>query len=337
MQVMTVRGAIPAGEVGTTLVHEHLVMNTTRVLDAIHGYVASDQVRGVPVPAEARWNPGAFRDNYDLSDPELAIEELNLLRGRIDTIVDCTSSDIGRDPVALRTISESTGVQVVMGGGWYLAGVRDPALRSASVSDLARVLVGEFETGVGGSGVRPGVIGELGTSDPLQPPEESALRAAAIACNETGLAVTVHVHPWGKEGTRVLEILADADMPMGKVILNHISTAYDDIEYQDQLLASGCYLAFDLFGFDHSLLTTGRYAPSDYDVAVNIARLVSAGFVNRVLISHDIGVRTRLKAYDGWGYSHISDHVVPMLQALGLTDQDLRMLLVTNPMDVLSF
>ena len=70
---------------------------------------------------------------------------------------------------------------------------------------------------------------------------------------------------------------------------------------------------------------------------MNIARLVSAGFVDRVLISHDIGVRTRLKAYDGWGYSHISDHVVPMLQALGLTDQDLRMLLVTNPMDVLSF
>jgi phosphotriesterase-related protein len=335
MEVMTVLGRVPAAQLGITLVHEHLVMDTRSVLDRVHRY-DSEAASGLPRPAEARWNPGAFRDNYDLSDPALCIEDIKPLRDTVLTVVDCTPMDIGRDPLALKTVAAETGIQVVMGSGWYLHGVRSAEHRKMTAEEMSDLLVQEFRAGVDDTRVRPGIIGELGTSSPVDDEEFKALHAAATASLQTGLAVSVHLHPWSKHGIEVVSALRDSGLPMEKLILNHLTTAHNDPAYQDKLLQAGCYLAFDLFGFDHSLLTAGRYPPSDYDVAVNIVRLVRAGHATRLLISQDIGVRTRLRAFGGWGYGHLTDHVVPLLSQLGLTEAELKTILVANPARVLA-
>ena len=92
-------------------------------------------------------------------------------------------------------------------------------------------------------------------------------------------------------------------------IINHMNPAISDERYQHGMLDAGTYLAYDLFGFDHSLLGQGRYAPSDFDVAHQIVELIRRGNRDQILISHDIGVRTRLRRYGGWGYSHILRHI----------------------------
>jgi phosphotriesterase-related protein len=98
----------------------------------------------------------------------------------------------------------------------------------------------------------------------------------------------------------------------------------------------GATLGFDLFGFDHSLLGMGRWPPSDRDVAWLIARLVREGFADRIVLGHDIGVRTRLRRWGGWGYAHLLEHVVPLLAELGVGDNDVRTMLVSNPARLLS-
>jgi phosphotriesterase-related protein len=331
---MTVAGRVAAAELGVTLIHEHLIMDTRRVLDHVHGY-ESGAGAGLADPAEARWNPGAFRENYDLSDAALAISELSELAGSVGTIVDCTPMDIGRDPAGLLRIAAHTGLHIVMGAGWYLHGVRTPRYRAMTAEQMAELLVREFREGVGETGVRPGILGEIGTSDPVDEEEAKVLRAAAAASRQTGLAVTVHLHPWSKHGLRVAQIMESAGMAMDKLILNHLTTAHDDIAYTEALLARGCYLAFDLFGFDHSLLAVGRYPPSDYDVAGSVVRLIRDGHARRLLISMDIGVRTRLRTFGGWGFGHLTRHVMPLLTSLGASAADLAVMLVENPRDVL--
>jgi phosphotriesterase-related protein len=108
------------------------------------------------------------------------------------------------------------------------------------------------------------------------------------------------------------------------------------VRYLRSLLERGALLAFDLFGFDHSLLGLGRYPPSDADVADVIVGLVDAGHARQLLISGDVGVRTRLRRYGGWGYEHLLTHVVPLLTAKGVDDDVLEQLLVDTPARVLT-
>ena len=51
---------------------------------------------------------------------------------------------------------------------------------------MAENMVKEIEVGIGGCGVRCGVIGEIGCSYPLRDVEKKALQAAATAQTQTG-------------------------------------------------------------------------------------------------------------------------------------------------------
>lgn len=335
--VMTVQGSLPGHQLGRTLIHEHLYMDATRLL-AAHAYpMAADPRLTMASAADARWNPGGYPDNYRLTEVQLVIEELAPFRSAGgQTVVETTPVGLGRNPRALLQIARQGGVHVVMGCGYYIEPTHPAGLADRAVDDIAADLVDEFINGVGDTGIRPGIIGEIGTSDPMTPAEARVVRACARAQRETGLAISVHLHPWGHEGPAVLEVVEDEGVDPSKVILNHVTTAVTDDTYQRSLLERGVYVAYDLFGFDHSLLSPGRYPPSDADVVRKVVELATGGFAERLLISQDVGVRTRLLAYGGWGYAHLLDRVVPLLRAAGLDDSGIDTLLVANPARVLA-
>jgi phosphotriesterase-related protein len=333
---MTVRGPVPADDLGMTLFHEHLHMDATPLL-AVHGYVAdAHRPFDTEAAAEARWNPGSHADNYRFTQDALIAEELGRFRdagGRC--VVEQTPPVLGRDPRSLHRIATDSRVHVVMGTGHYLAPTHESWVASASEDQIAQRIVDEVRDGVEHTGIRPGIIGEIGTSIPVDAAEIRVLRAAGRAATQTGLAVSVHLHPWGRTGHDVLEPLLSEGLAPDRIVLGHLTTAFDDEPYLRGLLDRGVGLAFDLFGFDHSLIGVGRWPPSDLDVARTVAGLYAAGLGSQVLISHDIGVRTRLVAYGSWGYAHIPRHVLPLLLELGLSEADVEQLLVTNPARIL--
>lgn len=335
--VRTVLGEIPAVELGVTLVHEHLHMDASGLV-AAHGY-NSDGVTDsfdAATSAECRWNPGAHPDNYRMTEHDAILEDLRdygLLGGR--AVVDATPVDLGRDPQALVRLARDSDLYVVMGTGYYLEATHrqhlTPGSEEQAVFDL---IVREHEHGI--DGVRPGIIGEIGTSDPPTESELRVVRGAARAAAVSGLALCVHVHPWGEHGTSVVDITDDVGLRPNRLILNHMSTAVDRPLYLRTLLARGVFLSFDLFGFDHSLLGPGRYPPSDADAARCVAGLVAQGFVDQLLISQDVGVRTRLRCHGGWGYGHLLRHIVPLLTSYDVSPAQVEQLLVTNPANVLT-
>ncbi|MFP5342256.1 MAG: phosphotriesterase [Candidatus Limnocylindria bacterium] len=335
---MTVTGPVDPATLGVTLMHEHVWMDTTPVL-AVHGYPAdADGPFDAERAAEARWNPGSHPDNYRLTDEDTAVAELaHVAAAGGATVVDVTPIGLGRDPRALAAIARRTGLRIVMGGGYYLGPVHPPGLADRSEAAIADAMIEEAWSGVDGSGIRPGIIGELGTSDPPRPEELRVLRAAAVASRATGLALSVHLHPWGRTGELVADTLLEAGADPARVILGHLTTAHDDAPYLRRLASRGTTLAFDLFGFDHSLLGPGRYPPSDADVAATVVRLVrEEGLGDRILLSQDVGVRTRLRRYGGWGYDHLLRHVVPLLHSGGLDGPAVTRLLVDGPRRLLT-
>ena len=338
-QVRTVLGPVPPSELGITSSHEHLWMDSTPLL-AVHGYpsTAAPVTWDAAVAAEGRWNPGVHPDNYRLTDVATAVEEVaRFTAGGGRTIVELTPPTLGRDVRRVAEIATLAGVHVVQGTGQYLAPVHAPWVAAATSDDeLVERLLIEIRDGIDDTGIRPGILGEIGTSDPVAPAERRVLRAAAAAASASGLAVSVHVHPWGREGPAVLDELTLAGADPTRVILGHMTTAIDRPDDLRRMADRGATLGFDLFGFDHSLLGPGRWPPSDHDVVGVIADLARDGYADRIVLGQDIGVRTRLRRWGGWGYGHLLEHVVPLLRDAGVDDAAVDRMLVANPARLLA-
>lgn len=329
--VRTVLGDVPASSLGPTLVHEHLHMDCTS-LAAAHGYVP-DPAPGefdFRAAAECRWNPGAHPDNYRFTEHDAVLEDLldfaDLGGG---TIVDATPVDLARNPAALARLAQESGLNVVMGTGYYLEATHRPFIpvgdeENASFDIIVREHDDETAT-------RPGMIGEIGTSDPPTPGELRSVTGAARAALATGLPLSVHLHPWGDNAERVIDTIGATGLDLDRVLLNHLSTAIGDDEQIARILHTGILLSFDLCGFDHSLLGPGRYPPSDDEAMATTAALLVGPHASQVMISQDVGVRTRLRRYGGWGYGHTLRHLVPLLTSHGATPEQIHTLLVTNP------
>lgn len=336
--IRTVAGPVAPVALGRTSMHEHIRMDSTPLL-AVHGYDGSG---GPPawdaaMAAEARWNPGAHPDNYRLTDGDSAAAEVAAWRvAGGGTLVELTPPSLGRDVAAVRDIAAAAGVRVVVGTGQYLAATHEAWVGETDEAGIAARLLEDLTVGIDGTGIRAGILGEIGTSDPLHPDEARVLRACAAASRATGAAISVHVHPWGHEGPGILDTLVLAGADPERVVLGHLTTAIDRPDELRRLADRGATLGFDLFGFDHSLLGIGRWPPSDRDVAVVIADLVRDGYGDRIVLGQDIGVRTRYRRWGGWGYDHLLRHVAPLLEDVGVDAAAIEAMLVTTPARLLA-
>ena len=318
-----------------TLIHEHLHMDCSN-LAAAHGYVPNPDPGEFDFAAatECRWNPGAHPDNYRFTQHDPVLEDLidyRELGG--GAIVDATPFDLDRNPEALARLSRESGLHVIMGTGYYLEATHRPFLPVGDEENATYdAIVADHRDGAMGSdGIRPGMIGEIGTSDPPTEGELRVVRGSARASLDTGLPLSIHLHPWGDNADLVLAVVADTGLPLETVLLNHMTTAVGQQERLLALLDTGVQLSFDLFGFDHSLLGPGRWPPSDDQGVATIAALQREGFGAQVMMSQDVGVRTRLRKYGGWGYGHMLRHLVPLLNAHGVSSAGIRQLFIDNP------
>ena len=193
--VMTVRGPVAGADLGFTLPHEHIYC-TLRHAD--YRYDVADQ----------------FVDEDVMADEVQAFADLGG-----GAIFDLSVPDNGRSPRRLRTLSERTGLHFVMGCGWYRGNYYLPEERidRRSTDDLAQELIGEITNGVGDTGIRPGVIGEIGSEkDWVSPAEERVLRAVARAHRATGLAIGA-LHAIGPVAPQQLTILEEEGADMTRV------------------------------------------------------------------------------------------------------------------------
>ena len=335
--IQTVTGPIATTDLGPTSVHEHLLIDLSVWFDEPADPEAA-RVAGLLVGPETqamvRANPFAVRDNLVLDSVETAIAELARFSdagGR--TIVDLTLDDIGRDPVRLRELSQRTGVQVVMGCGHYIEGAHPTGLRDRTDDALTAELLRDLTVGVRDSGIRAGVIGEIGTSDPLQPGEARVLAAACRAQLATGVALFVHLDPWGRNGHAVLDTIESAGVPLDRVVLCHLDPSIGRPNHARSLAARGAWVSVDIWGDEDAY--GGRGMPTDRERAAFVRLAWDEGWGSQLLIAQDVCTKTQLRAHGGHGYDHILTGVPALLWSAGLPPVAITTLLVDNPRRVL--
>ena len=308
---MTVNGSVAAADLGLTLAHEHAF-------------------------ADLRPYAEQAREPFDL-DPEAVVaivlpylEEIRDLGVR--TFVDATAVGIGRRPALLRRLADASGLHVLTTTGAYLsAGGRfiSPYVRTESADALARRWIYEFERGIDGTGVRPGLVKVGVEGGPLTDLETKVVRAAARTHRETGLLVAAHVGPWGEPAPGALATSAFAQLDLLEAegvapeawVWVHAQNE-TDAEQHVRAARRGAYVSFD------------GYRPGDEGRYVAlVARMKGAGLLSRVLISQDAGWYTAGEPGGGdfVPYAPLVTTLVPAFRNSGLTDADLDALLVRNP------
>ena len=165
-----------------------------------------------------------------------------------NTIVDASLPGIGRNPKALRRIAEKTGLNIIMGTGFYVGETHPKALDSMTDEAIGDLMVGELTEGV--DGICAGYIGEIGISEIFDDKERRVLRAAAIAHKKTGAAINVHINPWTTNGIEAADILLSAGVAPDKICISHVDVENRE-DYIYALLQKGVYVEFDNFGKEY--------------------------------------------------------------------------------------
>jgi phosphotriesterase-related protein len=296
MPVTTVLGPVSPQDLGVMQPHEHVLV------DLRHSLSKFDAI---------------------LDDVELAADELRAFReagGR--TIIDMTNARMGRDVTALKEISAASGVHIVASTGYYTVPYYGDDVYRLTINDLAEILVHELTVGIGDTGIRAGIIAEIGTGrDFINPAEERVFRAAARAHQRTGAAIYTHTY-LEQLLLEQLAILKDENVDLRRVAVGHLGD-FRDLRRVYAVAEQGAFLGIDHIGM--------AVQQTDRQRARSVAQLVRDGFAHQILLSLDLCQKSRLHWYGGTGYDYLLNQFVPLLREEGVDDEIVNLMMVENP------
>jgi phosphotriesterase-related protein len=301
--VRTVKGPVDSAQLGRTLAHEHIITGSGGMIHY------------------------PFFNRADAI--EWAIEALaQAKRDGIDTIVDVTTVDMGREIELVIEVAESSEVNIIVATGVYRW--LPPPLWGFDADGLAELFVREIEDGIEGTGVRAGVVKIAWDEEALDPTLrklrfEPIARAAARASKRTGVPISCHTLASARLGEPVLDIFAEEGLDMSAAYIGHCNDT-DDLNYLLGLAARGAVLGMDRYfpGF-----------PPHWHVRSACAKaVVEAGYGEQVCLSHDhaaYGLWATLPIRDPSTYSWVPTRVLPWLRENGLSDDQIEGIMVRAP------
>jgi len=336
-QAQTVLGPIAGEAMGITLPHEHLLID----FEVMFREPATGAERGLSRQPVSLANLGWVRhhfssnlDNLQLRDETVARDEALLFKhAGGQTFVDPTNRGLARDPLALARVARATGLNIIMGSGYYVAAAHPPGMDARTVDDIARELVTDLTVGVDGTGVRAGFIGEIGTTWPWTDNEKKVVRAAVAAQRETGAVLMIHPGRHERLPLAIVDFVRKEGADLERTIMCHIERTIADRGVLLELAATGVRLEYDLFGLETSYYPYNPAfdMPNDGERMRQILFLIERGHLAQLLMSHDIAYKHCLTKWGGFGYHHLLVNVIPRLRDRGADDRTIQTLLVDNP------
>ncbi len=336
-KAQTVLGPIDPARLGSTLMHEHVLWDLRKPAARARNDLGPE----ITIKDVWRLTYGEAYSprNARFEDVALAIEEVGLMKAAGGaTLVELTCGGIKPDPDGLVEISLGTEVNIVMGCGYYVEEYQDPRNHQRSVEDFAQEIAAQVLEGAWGSGVRAGMIGEIGCQAPWTELERRVMEGAVLAQAETGAAINVHPGRVPDQPQEAADFIIAHGGDIERVVISHIDRTIFDSERLLRLADTGCVLEFDLFGRETSLYTAADIdMPNDAMRLQHIRTLIDHGHLARIVISHDICSQIRLANFGGHGYGHIFRNVLPLMRRRGFSEAEITAILVDNPRRLLTF
>jgi phosphotriesterase-related protein len=308
MNVMTVCGPLPLAQLGVTQMHEHVLANAD--------FDGNDY-------------------NLRMDEVAVAVAELRHFRAAGGaTMVDLTCVGLGQDVRGLKEVSEQTGVNLIAATGFYRECSYPDYVHRDTADELTQRLLRDVREGIDGTAIRPGILAEIATEygrGRMSALETKVFTAVGHAQRETGLPVSTHC--WaGELALAQIEVLTRLGVPPGKIVIGHLAV---DPTGKERLFAAadqGVCLGIDCIGYWYEALV----AVKDPEKAQWVRELIDRGHLRQITISQDLIRKLQLKHYHGHGYDYLLRQFVPMLRVAGVSDDDIKTILVDNPRRVFS-
>jgi phosphotriesterase-related protein len=301
MYVQTVLGKIPSDQIGVCACHEHLYVDLSRIKKD---------------------------EDTRLQDLEIVMDDLQLFKmlgGK--SIIEVTNDGMGRDVTKLQEISRKLDLHIVASTGCY----KDPFIPDGKLTwnrdQLAEWMLTEIEDGIEDTGIKPGVIGEIGSSlNEFKPIEIEMFYGAVEAAKQSGLPLSTHT-TLGTCALEQVELFQKENLPLNQVIIGHQDLNTSD-ETVLEVLAGGAFVALDTIG-----KTNYR---SDEDRLASLITFIENGFEDQILLSSDLTRKSHLSAFGGQGYDVVLRTFIPALRQKGMNETVINKLLVKNPQKAFS-
>lgn len=319
--VETVSGQIDAGELGTTLVHEHLFFRD----EAVTAQWPHSPTSG---PVEPH---GFDADGAKL----LALESARAALDRgVRTICDPTCMFGGRDVRLMREVAGETGLQVVACTGIYTYDFLPHFFDSRDADAIADLFVHDIERGIQGTEAKAAFLKCAADEPGITANVEKVHRAAARAHRRTGVPIMAHSRPASGTGPTQLDVFADEGVDLERVQVAHTGDT-DDLDYIERILERGAWIGMDRYGLEMFLPIERRNA--------TVLALLERGYAERMLLSHDycatidwyppeaVPALLQAGAVRNWSMTLVFDEVLPALRQGGATDDQIETLMVANP------
>jgi len=335
-RIRTVLDDIETVALGATMMHEHILCDITP--PAMRNRHDLD----TPITMANRYDVDYGRRPHSgktkLLDRELAVAEVAAFRGDGGAaMVEMTIGGLAPDPLGLVEVSRRTGVQIVMGCGHYVEAFHDAANATRSVEDFASEMVASIREGAWGTGVRSGLIGEIGCTEVWTEQERRVMAGAVLAQQETGAALTIHPGAVPDQPMEIIDFVRAHGGTVERTIIDHVDRTIFDHDRLFRLADTGCVLEFDLFGYEHAYWAFAPInMPNDGTRIDMIRTLFDRGHGAQVVMSQDICRVTRLLAHGGHGYGHIMRNVLPFMREKGFRQTELDQIMVETPRRLLT-
>jgi phosphotriesterase-related protein len=303
--VNSVSGPIDTADLGFTLMHEHIIIQSPGVNENFPVFERQKQI-------------------------EAAAGKLKAVMARgVKTLVDLTPGD-WRDIPFVKEVVARSGMQVIVATGIYWEVPHFfQAFSTRTPEFIADLFTRDITDGIMDTGVRAGIIKCATDETGVTPDVERILRASAKAHRATGVPISTHTNAHRKMGLLQQDIFESEGVDLSRVVIGHSGDS-DDLEYLTTLMKRGSYIGMDRFGLD-------QFLPQEKRVST-IAKLCEMGYAGQMVLSHDAScyfdwVPQELLpiAVPNWHFNFIPDVVVPELRAAGVSDEHLKAMTVDNP------
>jgi phosphotriesterase-related protein len=308
--INTVTGTVTTDKLGTTLMHEHLLVGW------------------------AGWELDCKAPRFDRKTAlKRAVERLRELKDLgLSTFLDPCPNDIGRDVVFMAEVADASGVNIICTTGLYKEDLGNTVyMKQRSVEEIADIYTAELTEGIGETGIKAALIKCATGKDRITQYEEKCLRAAARASKRTGAPITTHTDD-GTMGREQLDIFESEGVDLHKVIIGH-SCGSADLRYHTDMLDRECYLGFDRFGLE--------FLQPDRLRLASLIGLLGIGFEQQIVLSHDsvacvlgrgLGLPPEImESIRNWEPTHIFKHILPALRNAGVPEKKISTMMVDNP------
>jgi len=312
--VNTVRGPIDSSELGVTLMHEHIFVLSTEIMQNYPGVWGNEEKR----VAEA-------------------VTRLNELSSHgIKSVVDLTVVGLGRYIPRIQQVAQQTPVNIIVATGIYTYNdipfyfhFRGPGTPFEGPEPMIEMFVKDIQQGIADTGVKAGILKCATDSPGMTKGVERVLRAVAQAHRQTGVPISTHTHARSKRGLEQQRVFREEGVDLSRVVIGH-SGDTTNLDYLQELIANGSYLGMDRFGIDTIL---------PFEERVNtVAQLCERGHAGKLVLSHDAACfsdwlpeRDLPAILPNWHYLHIHNDVIPALKKRGVTHEQLQTMLADNP------